>query len=804
MPLAITSGLLIGSDTHSIGIAHIDAQDRSHANRFSEATLGISALVPFSMYLYGGRDGESRAHETGLLSAEAVSDSLLIDLAAKGILRRSPPLSASHPGDFFTSNLQSSSMPSGYATAAWSIAAVVSEEHKGWLASTLMYTLAASTSVGRGVAEKNSPGDIFVGSALGWLVGYYTYRAHHHEDLTSARVTTGSPNIFTAPLVTTPPTPNTAASTASSTPTSSSAFATPPAPATTIGSTSQPLFQLQSAGPLSLPTAQPSLFSTGSPKAAAARQPWVFDPDKTGSPNVPMDSWVYPALERLSSMGFIPTQSMAIRPWTRVECYRQIHQAMEIYESTDPEDPQFTPGERREAARLLNDLQQEFDRSVPRETSEVFESAYVRGGVIAGPAINDSYHIGQTWWNDFGRPQGRGTNAIAGFSAYTTAGRTFLYVREEMQHGPGTQAYSLSLDQVIANQDDNPVIPTFATPAYQRYRPLEMYTGIAFDGNVLSFGKQEIYWGPTTMGGLSFSSNAEPTYNLRFVSGRPHPLPFFPNLGTYRFDLVFGKLSGHHWPNRPYYNGQKANFNFGPNFEVSFTRWSILWGVGHPMNLHTLIRNLVSVSSTDVCAYGVDCDAGARNSEFDFRYHLPWLRHLVTLYSDSYVHDSVNPIDDPRKSVWGPGIYFARLPWLPHMDLRVEAASSNRLTQEQPLGPQEYFYDNQYHDVDTNKGFLLGNAVGRDGRAEEGRLGWWQSSRTRFELGYRQNKVGHLMLPQGGTMSDGFANASMKLSPHWDAKLFLQYERFLLPAYIPGAQHNTSGWFELIWHPMIP
>ena len=53
-------------------------------------------------------------------------------------------------------------------------------------------------------------------------------------------------------------------------------------------------------------------------------------------------------------------------------------------------------------------------------------------------------------------------------------------------------------------------------------------------------------------------------------------------------------------------------------------------------------------------------------------------------------------------------------------------------------------------------------------------------------------------------MSDGFANASMKLSPHWDAKLFLQYERFLLPAYMPGAQNNTSGWFELTWHPMIP
>ena len=48
------------------------------------------------------------------------------------------------------------------------------------------------------------------------------------------------------------------------------------------------------------------------------------------------------------------------------------------------------------------------------------------------------------------------------------------------------------------------------------------------------------------MGPLAFSSNAEPTYNFRFVSTRPHPLPFVPSWGTYRFDIVLGKLSGHY------------------------------------------------------------------------------------------------------------------------------------------------------------------------------------------------------------------------------------------------------------------
>ena len=46
-----------------------------------------------------------------------------------------------------------------------------------------------------------------------------------------------------------------------------------------------------------------------------------------GSTYVPLDSWVYPALERLSSMGYIPSQIIGLRPWTRRECMRQIQEA---------------------------------------------------------------------------------------------------------------------------------------------------------------------------------------------------------------------------------------------------------------------------------------------------------------------------------------------------------------------------------------------------------------------------------------------------------------------------------------------
>jgi hypothetical protein len=295
---------------------------------------------------------------------------------------------------------------------------------------------------------------------------------------------------------------------------------------------------------------------------------------------------------------------------------------------------------------------------------------------------------------------------------------------------------------------------------------------------------------------------------LRFVSTRPHPIPFLGSLGSYRFDIVFGKLSGHKYPARPYFNGQKIDFNFGENLEISFTRWSLLFGVDHPITLGNFKRNFVSSTSTGsyvgngAAPYGDRLDPGDRKSNFDFRYRLPFLSKIVTLYADAYSDDDPNPIAAPRRAIWNPGIYFARLPWLPHMDLRIEATSSQGLAHD--AGGQRFLFNNQYLDANTNKGFILGNATGRDGRAIEARSGYWFSPRTRVELGYRQNKGGtNLFLPGGSTITDGFVNASYAISPHWQAQVFTQYERFLIPSYLAGSHHNTSGWFQITWTPQI-
>src|SRR5713226_10338 len=52
-------------------------------------------------------------------------------------------------------------------------------------------------------------------------------------------------------------------------------------------------------------------------------------PANLGSPYVPLDSWIYPALGRLAALGFVESGFTGMRPWTRRECARLLSEAEE-------------------------------------------------------------------------------------------------------------------------------------------------------------------------------------------------------------------------------------------------------------------------------------------------------------------------------------------------------------------------------------------------------------------------------------------------------------------------------------------
>ena len=72
---------------------------------------------------------------------------------------------------------------------------------------------------------------------------------------------------------------------------------------------------------------------------------------------------------------------------------------------------------------------------------------------ISGTPLRDSFHLGSTIINDYGRPYENGLNNYSGASGYATAGRFTFYVRGEFQGAPSAAGYSQTLAQELSTID---------------------------------------------------------------------------------------------------------------------------------------------------------------------------------------------------------------------------------------------------------------------------------------------------------------------------------------------------------------
>jgi membrane-associated phospholipid phosphatase len=207
-------------------------------------------------------------------------------------------------------------------------------------------------------------------------------------------------------------------------------------------------------------------------------------PENMGSPYVPMDSWIYPAMDRLTALGYIHTGFADMRPWTRMECARQIKEAADTL--AQEESPVG------EADHVYQTLQKEFVREIALlkggdNTELRLESAYTRGTEIAGKPLTDGDHFGQTIINDFGRPEEQGFNDVTGLSGWASYGPLTVYSRGEFQHSPGASAFPLTAREAISQADFSriggiptpfPLPPDTPTPAFNETRFLDTYVAL--------------------------------------------------------------------------------------------------------------------------------------------------------------------------------------------------------------------------------------------------------------------------------------------------------------------------------------
>jgi hypothetical protein len=539
-----------------------------------------------------------------------------------------------------------------------------------------------------------------------------------------------------------------------------------------------------------------------------------FSPANHGSPYVPLDSWIYPAFDRLAALDLIDSGFAGMRPWTRLECARLLREAEDWVENMKSGS---------EAEKTYQLLKTEFGdelegRGLNENIRARVESVYARVTGISGEPLTDGNHFGQTLINDFGRPYQEGFNSVDGFSAWITAGRWVGYVRAEYQHSPSAPAQTNSARQFIATVDEIPGVPP-ATPfsTVNRIRLLDAYVGLTFENWQVSFGKQSLWWSPVEGGPFMFSDNAVPLNMFRISRVSPFKLPSVLGwLGPIRVEWFLGQFDGHQFVNRvdtgvvgqfgrpldrqPFLQGQKISLKPTPNFEFSVSTTTVFAGGPGALTWHTFLRSYTLGNTPGQS--DVD-NPGDRRSGVDFSYRIPGLRKWLTFYGDAFDEDEFSPLGYPRKSAIRGGIYMPQIPGIPKLDLRLEGGST--VPPDFPGCVGCFYVNNRYPDGSyTNLGNLVGNWLGRAGQGEQAWSTYWITARNKIQLNYRHQKVSAQYLPQGGTLNDGGVNMDFWLGASVMLSGSVQYEKWNYPVLDPLPRSNLTTSIQFTFWPGRP
>ena len=523
---------------------------------------------------------------------------------------------------------------------------------------------------------------------------------------------------------------------------------------------------------------------------------------------VPLDSWIYPAFDRLTALGYTPSAMQGMRPWTRLECARLVEEAQQAVDAdADAADP--------EVRQIVDRLALEFFYETTLlhgspNRSAGLTNAYVRLTQIAGPPLRDSFHFAQTVYDDFGRPYGQGFNSINGAQFHAEYGPFAIVLRGDFQQSRSLFAYNSNALNAIAGMDDLPVQSLPGVSSLQRLRPVEATVSMKMLGWQATFGEQSQWWGQSRSTSLILSNNAEAPVVLSIQHDKPVQFPWvFAYLGKINNTFFLGQLRGQHYVRgpipaltlygsatktlnpQPFIWGDQLDLKISPNLELGF-EISCMWaGYGRPATIGTWLHTFNFHGNNQ------PIDPGKRYGGAHFAYRLPGLR-TVSLYADAMSNDEPTPIVYLTRSAISPGIYFARLPHLHQVDLRAEAVYTNIPNYADGVGA--VYFNQHYASGYRNAGQLIGSWVGRAGTAFNAQATYWFSGGSKVDISMRRQFNDRHMIG-GGDLTDFSAKSFWQLHGPWQVEGSLTAERWHFPILRASPADTVSATFGVIFTP---
>jgi len=178
VPFVLVTGALIATDRKITQALPNSADQIKWSGRVSQigGVYGVAGIT-VSTFLAGKLADDNRLKESGLLGLEALGHAQIAVFAFKEMTNRQRPTDSDRRGGFWEGG---TSFPSGHAASAFSVATVFAYEYHDHVAVPIVaYSLASLVAASRVSADRHWVSDVVAGSALGFLMGRFTYKRRH-------------------------------------------------------------------------------------------------------------------------------------------------------------------------------------------------------------------------------------------------------------------------------------------------------------------------------------------------------------------------------------------------------------------------------------------------------------------------------------------------------------------------------------------------------------------------------------------------------------------------------------------------
>jgi len=113
------------------------------------------------------------------------------------------------------------------------------------------------------------------------------------------------------------------------------------------------------------------------------------------------------------------------------------------------------------------------------------------------------------------------------------------------------------------------------------------------------------------------------------------------------------------------------------------------------------------------------------------------------------------------------------------------------------------YYETVQRQGYTNKGFIMGDAIGREAKGGQAWLTWHLSGNEWVQLQYLNKKTPKDFVPGGTTQNQFSVNLVKRFAKELELNATLQHEIWKAPVYKQGQQNNTLVQFQLTWYPRL-